>query len=109
MAFTGGQALAYSYVDMWRSDEYHQDNAFRRQTKLGKPWLSQGSLPQAVWYRFPTALSVVRFGFRDRREVALVSNNPVSFAFIGAENCSNSVWFRDWTVIQKVGDGEKVF
>jgi len=84
--FRGGVARAYSY---WKYPVNPDEpmRAFSRQTSVTKPYKSAGRMPQAVWYTFPRNMTVARFGFRNRREYDHVSNNPVTFSFVGSKDC----------------------
>jgi len=83
--FKGGEAKAFSYEKPKR--DYGPKRAFSRQTPVTDPYLSGGTMPQAVWYVFPREMTVARFGFRNRREYDLPWNNPVTFSFVGSKDC----------------------
>ena len=93
VSFECGSAGATSVYD----PNHTPDHAFEMNTlKLPySPWANRAAdkLPQTVWYKFPKALTIAKFGFSSRDRCCL-DQSPLEFQFVGSNDCKN------WRVIQ---------
>lgn len=82
LEFVGGEAGATSMQKVG----FGPLNAFARGKEF--PWSTKaGHLPAIVWYHFPKAHAIAKFGFSTRRD-GNGRQGPTTFEFVGSGDCA---------------------